>query len=96
MFVGKNFPDDFLDAEILDLAVLHVRAVLRGDDDVGDADRLVVLVNDGDLALRVGAQPFALPLLRMRVSSRPRRCANMIGAGINSGVSSQAKPNIRP
>ena len=27
------------------------------------------------------------PLLRMRVSSRPRRCANMIGAGISSGVS---------
>ena len=29
----------------------------------------------------------ALPVLRMRVSSRPSWCANMIGAGISSGVS---------
>ena len=43
-----------------------------------------------------GRSHSALPLLRMRVSSRPSRCANMIGAGISSGVSSQAKPNIKP
>ena len=68
-----------------------IRRVLRGDDDVGDRDRLVVFIDDGDLALRVGAQPRApCRLLRMRVSSRPSRCANMIGAGISSGVSLQA------
>ena len=43
-----------------------------------------------------GRSHSAFPLLRMRVSSRPSRWANMIGAGINSGVSSQAKPNIKP
>ena len=37
--------------------MLHVRAVLRGNDDVGNGDGLVVLVNDGDLRLRVGPQP---------------------------------------
>ena len=38
-----------------------------------------------------GRSHFAsLPALRMRVSSRPRRCAYMIGAGISSGVSSLA------
>ena len=34
-----------------------VCGVLRGDDDVGDAHRLVVFVLDRDLALGVGAQP---------------------------------------
>ena len=92
----QHFADHFLDAEIFDLAVLHVGGVLSGNDDVRNTDRLVVFVNDRDLRLRIRAKPAALPLLRMRVNSRPRRCANMIGAGISSGVSSQAKPNIRP
>ena len=34
-----------------------VGGVLGGDDDVGDAHRLVVLVLDGNLALGVGPQP---------------------------------------
>ena len=90
-FRRENFLDDILDAEFFDLRVLDIRRVLRGDDDVGDGHRLVVFINDGDLRLRVGAQPGrTLPLLRICVSSRPRRCANMIGAGISSGVSLQA------
>ena len=32
--------------------------MLRGDDDVGNGDGLVVLVNDGDLRLRVGTEPL--------------------------------------
>ena len=37
--------------------MLDVRAVLRGNDDVGNGDGFVVYVNDGDLRLRVRAQP---------------------------------------
>jgi hypothetical protein len=79
--------DDVLDAELLDLFVRDVGRVLRRDHDVGDADRLAVLVHDRHLRLRVGPQPRAPPALRILVSWRPRRCANMIGAGISSGVS---------
>ena len=37
--------------------MFHVRAVLRGNDDVGNGNGFVVYVNDGHLRLRVGAQP---------------------------------------
>ena len=40
--------------------------------------------------LASGRSHLTLPVLRMRVSSRPSRCANMIGAGISSGVSFEA------
>ena len=47
--------------------------VLGGDDDVGDARRLAVHVFDGDLRLRVGAQPLAaLPALRISRQLRGR------------------------
>ena len=55
---GENFLDDFLDDKIANLAVLHVSAVLGGNDDVGDADRLAILVLNGDLALGVGTKPL--------------------------------------
>ena len=41
-----------------DLRVLHIRAVLRGDDHVGDSDQLVALVDHRDLALRIRPQPL--------------------------------------
>ena len=37
--------------------------------------------------LASGRSHFTLPVLRMRVSSRPSLCAYMMGAGINSSVS---------
>ena len=55
--------DDLLDAEFLDLRVLHIRRVLGGNDDVDDAGRLAIDVFDGDLGLRVGAEPFHLARL---------------------------------
>src|SRR3954469_11830624 len=55
---GKDLADNLFDDEIANHFVLHVLGVLRGHDDIGDADGLAVLVLDGDLALRVGAQPF--------------------------------------
>jgi len=45
------------DEEIADGRVRHFGRVLRGDDDVFHLHRLVVLVADGDLGFRVGAQP---------------------------------------
>ena len=59
-FAGKTFRMTFSMQKFFDLAVLHVRRVLRGNDDVRDADRFAVFVNDGDLRLRVGAQPLRL------------------------------------
>ena len=56
-FAGRHLPDHVLDAELLDLAVRDVGRVLRGDDDVGDADGLAVLVDHRHLRLRVGTQP---------------------------------------
>src|SRR5207249_4173972 len=47
-FGGQDFLDNFLDNEIANIAVLHVGAVLSGNDDVGDANRLAVLVLDRD------------------------------------------------
>ena len=55
---GQRLLDDFLDAEFFDPPVAHLGAVLRGNDDVGDANGLVVHVFHRDLALGVGAQPF--------------------------------------
>jgi hypothetical protein len=52
----QNFPDDFLDDEILDFLVLHVVRVLGGDDDIDDAHRLVVFILHGNLAFGVGTQ----------------------------------------
>ena len=37
--------------------------VLRRDDDIGNADRLAVFVNDRDLRLRIGPKPFRLAAL---------------------------------
>jgi hypothetical protein len=54
----QHLLNDLLDAEFFDLGVSHICRVLRGDDDVHDARRLVVHVFDGDLALRVWAQPL--------------------------------------
>src|SRR4051794_1682175 len=58
---GEHLANHFLDAEFLDLAMVDVFSVLGGDDDVRNADGLSVLVNDGDLRLRVGAEPRRLP-----------------------------------
>src|SRR6185437_1809883 len=60
---GQYFLDDFLDAKILDGFVLRIVRVLGGNDDVGDADGLVIFVLDGDLALGVGTEPFHLAAL---------------------------------
>ena len=43
-----------------------------------------------------GRRYGSVPSLRTAVSCSARRCAMVIGSGISSGVSSQAKPNIRP
>ena len=59
MEAGEHLADHLLDAEFLDLAVLHIGGVLGGDDDVRDADWFVLFVNDGDLRLGVGAEPRA-------------------------------------
>ena len=65
--------------------------MLGGDDDVGDAHRLVILVLHGNPALRVGAQPLDAAGFAGCASVRgPSWCAYMMGAGINSGVSVQA------
>jgi len=79
---GQNSADDFLRDEILDLLVLHVIGVLRGNDDIGDAHRLIVFILDGHLALGIGTQP-AKPgrICEMRVNSRPSWWAYMIGGG---------------
>src|SRR6266446_9215039 len=54
----QDFLDHFFDNKIANLAVLHVSAVLSGNDDVCDTNRLAVLVLDRDLALGVGAEPL--------------------------------------
>ena len=56
-FRGQNFLDHLLDAEFFNLRVLDIRRVLRGDDDVGNGNRLAVFINDRDLRLRVRTQP---------------------------------------
>ncbi len=45
-----------LDHILADLGELHVSGMLRGDDDCGDLDRLVVLVAHGHLRLAIRAQ----------------------------------------
>src|SRR4051812_34051927 len=59
--------------------------VLGGDDDVRNADGLSVLVNDGDLRLRVGAKPRRLPAfanaseLTAEAMSKHDRCRHQLG-----------------
>ena len=73
------------------------RAVLAGDDDRVDADRLVAVVFDGDLRFAVGAQVVERAVAAQRTTGPcTSLCASMIGSGISSSVSVQAKPNIRP
>ena len=50
--------DDLFNAKFLDRSVPRLRAVLRGDDHVGDLHRLILHITDGDLRLRVGTQPL--------------------------------------
>ncbi|HEY3528406.1 MAG TPA: methionine adenosyltransferase, partial [Nocardioides sp.] len=45
---------------IAQLVVVHQLGVLRGDDDLADADGLRALIDDADLRLAVGAQPGEL------------------------------------
>src|SRR5262249_43903299 len=59
----QNFFDDLFNAEILDGRMLDVVGVLGGDDAVGDFNRLIVFVTDGNLALGVGAKPLHLAAL---------------------------------
>ena len=49
--------DDLLNDILFDLGVGHIRRVLGRDDDVVDPDRLVLIVDDRDLALGVRTQP---------------------------------------
>ena len=60
-FLRNHFADDIVDDEAADFFVLHIVGVLGRDDDIGHADRLVVLIENRDLALRVGAEPFHFP-----------------------------------
>ena len=55
---GKDLADHLLDAELLDLLVGNTLGVLGRDDDIDDAGRLPVDILDGDLALRVRAEPL--------------------------------------
>ena len=59
----ENFLDNVLDAEFLDLSVFNIRRVLRGDDDVGNGNRLSVFIDNGDLRLRVRTEPRHLAAL---------------------------------
>ena len=52
--LNDEFPDDF---------VLHSFGMLGGDDDIDDTGRLAIHILDGDLALRVGAQPLGRTVL---------------------------------
>ena len=49
--------------KIANLAVLHISRMLSGDHHIGDADGLPVLIDYGDLALRVGPEPVRLAAL---------------------------------
>ena len=75
---------------------VDVGRVLARDDDGVEPGRLAVDVLDGHLGLAVRPEVADDPSLRTRDSPNARRCASAIGSGISSGVSSQAKPNIRP
>ena len=81
-FSGQNFLDDFLDAEIFDLLMLHVRACCVEMTTLVMRTGLSFSYWTETWLLASGRSHLTLPALRMRVSSRPRRCANMIGAGI--------------
>src|SRR3954451_14461206 len=59
----EHLADHFLDAEFFDLAMIDIFGVLGGDDDVGDADRLAVLVNYRALRFRVCPEPWRLAAL---------------------------------
>ena len=54
---GDHLLDQHLDDDAVDFLVLHVRRVLRADDDRVDPLRGMSVVFDGHLGLRVGAQP---------------------------------------
>ena len=88
--------DDLLVDEVADSLVAGIGGMLSGDDYAGNLYRLVVDVLYGDPTLGVGAEPLGLATLTELGQVSPSWCAYMIGAGINSGVSSQANPNIRP
>ncbi len=86
----QNLLNDLLDTELLDLGMINVRSVLRRNDDVYDARWLSINILDDTWLLASGRSHFTFPAFRTRVSSRPKRWANIIGAGISSGVSLHA------
>lgn len=53
----KNLFDHFIDTKFFNGRVFDALRMLGGDDDVGDGDRLTVLVNDRDLTFGIRPQP---------------------------------------
>src|SRR6185312_427560 len=52
-----RFADHHVEHAFFDLFVVHIRLVLRGDDDRVDANGFAILVFDRHLALPIGKQP---------------------------------------
>jgi hypothetical protein len=80
--VRHHVLDDPLVQVGLDLRVLDIGAVLRGDDDGVDAHRLAVVVLDRDLALAVGPQVGQRAVLADVVSRLHSFCARSMLSGM--------------
>jgi len=88
--LGQNFFHDVLDANF-SISRCSTSALCCVEMTTLEmAPGFVVHVTTETCDFASGRSHGTLPVLRMRVSSRPRRWANMMGAGISSGVSLQA------
>jgi len=70
--------------------------MLRGDHHAFDAGRAAVAVFDGDLRLSIGPEKINFIGFANLGEALREAGASWMGMGINSSVSSQAKPNIKP
>jgi len=88
--------DDVFENGVAQIVVGNGFTVLGRNDDGVHADGLAVTIFDRDLGLAVGPEKIDFLDLRISESLKVSWWASWMGIGINSGVSSQAKPNIRP
>jgi hypothetical protein len=88
--LGDDRADDLLDEIGRIIESRSMPGVLGGDEHGAQADRLAVLVVEGDLGLAVGPQVRDGAALRTSARRSAMRWASQIGSGISTSVSSHA------
>jgi len=95
-FRRHHFLDEKFSQSLADFFLFHVLGVLRRNNYGCGSHRFITIVLDRDLRLCVRSQPGNFAGFAESRELAPEFVGERVGAGISSGVSLQAKPNIKP